>query len=218
MKPVSQAQADFCLRILYVLWIALGVLGLNYIPSLLIFAEDAAKTADAISQNQMLFRIGVAANVLMNIVFVFAAIFLYKLLSETNRDLAALMVILALIGVPIALLGEAASLMALKQINMPDQMMNLLGMHDNAYVMAGVFWGAWLFPLGFLVLDSGYFPKFIACAVLVGGLGHLLGAFAKIIVPNLVIAGTICEILTMGELVFALWLIIRGAKLSFSKA
>lgn len=213
MKPISNAHAAFSLRILYVLWIALGILGLNYIPSIMIFADDTTKTAVSISQNKLLFGFGISANVLMNLVFVFAALYLFKLLSQINKDLSAIMVILALISVPIALAGEASSLLAMKMVFRPEQMSILLGFHESAYVLASVFWGAWLFPLGFLVLDSGYFPKFIALAVLAGGLGHLMGAFAKIIIPEVAIAGNICEILTLGELIFALWLILIGPKI-----
>lgn len=213
MKPISNAHAAFSLRILYVLWIALGILGLNYIPALLVFADDAAKTAAAISQNKLLFSVGIAANVLMNIVFVFAALYLFKLLSKINADLANLMVILALISVPIALTGEAASLFAMKQIFRPEALTSLLRFHDATYVMAGVFWGAWLFPLGFLVLDSGYFPKFIGWSIIVGGFGHLSGSFAKILIPEISVASNVCEILTFGELIFALWLIFIGPKL-----
>ncbi len=173
MKPISNAHAAVSLRILYVLWIALGILGLNYIPSILIFAEDTAKTAVSISQNKLLFGFGISANVLMNLVFVFAALYLFKLLSQINWDLSAIMVILALISVPIALAGEASSLLAMKMVFRPEQMSILLGFHESAYVLASVFWGGLAVPAWFFGLGFGVFSQ-IYC---IGGFGWRVRAF-----------------------------------------
>jgi hypothetical protein len=35
----------------------------------------------------------------------------------------------------------------------------LAGMHHDGYLIALVFFGLWLLPLGYLVVRSGYFPK-----------------------------------------------------------
>ena len=86
--------------------------------------------------------------------------------------------------------------------------MNQLGL-----VIAFIFWGLWLFPLGSLAIKSGYFPKLIGYCLYIGGVGYLLGAFITILEPSLDVFYEITEILTIGEVLFILWFVIKGAKL-----
>ena len=95
----------------------------------------------------------------------------------------------------------------------PEQMMMFLNLNVQGIIVASIFWGLWLFPLGYLIYKSGYFPKFVGVAVIFGGIGYLLDSFMKIIFPVLDVS-VATSILTMGEMVFVLWIIFFGAKLN----
>ena len=123
------------------------------------------------------------------------------------------MVVLALVSVPIAMLNELNNVAALLLLKNPDQMMLFLNLHAQGVVIASIFWGLWLFPLGSLIYKSGYFPKIISMAVIIGGLGYTLDSFFKLFASSSSIILSLFEFMTFGEVVFLLWLVVRGAKL-----
>src|SRR5258708_3042074 len=79
---------------------------LVYVPSALIVPEDAAATASKIMASESLFRLGIASNLLSQICFVIVSLLLYQLFKPVNKNMAALMVILNLLGVPIVMFNE----------------------------------------------------------------------------------------------------------------
>jgi hypothetical protein len=96
-------------------------------------------------------------------------------------------------------------------------MMFFLNLNDQGILIASIFWGLWLFPLGYLIYKSGYFPKVIGIFVLIGGIGYTLGSFLKLLLPDSVVILSVLEIMTFGEVIFLIWLIIKGAKLPDTK-
>jgi hypothetical protein len=51
-------------------------------------------------------------------------------------------------------------------------------------LIAQVFFGLWLVPLGYLVYKSGLFPKWLAVLLILGGLCYLVDLLAAFLVPN----------------------------------
>jgi hypothetical protein len=124
------------------------------------------------------------------------------------------MLIFALVSVPIAMISTLGRIAALELAGNNNELMLLfLKLNDQGIIIASIFWGLWLFPLGNLIRQSGYFPKFIAPAVMFGGVGYFFGSFAQLIMANHEKIMPLFGILTLGEIVFIFWLIIKGAKL-----
>src|SRR5689334_1647811 len=86
--------------------IPLAPFSLVYVPSALIVPGDAAATASKILASESLFRFGIVSNLLSQICFVFVSLLLYQLLKPVNKNMALLMVILNLLGVPIVMFNE----------------------------------------------------------------------------------------------------------------
>jgi hypothetical protein len=72
-----------------------------YVPSTLIVSGDAAATANNIMANEMLFRLGIVGSLLVQIIQILVVLLLYKLLKPVNKNMAVLMVVFALVGIPI---------------------------------------------------------------------------------------------------------------------
>lgn len=212
MKPDLLKQASTTLRILYPIWAAVGIIGIVYIPSQLVVAGNAELTAHNIASNELLFRSGIAASLVTQLLFIVVVLVLYRFFELTNKTHALLMVILALVSVPISMLNSLNRVAALHQLNNPEQMMFFLNLNRDGITIASIFWGLWLFPLGYLIYKSGYFPKVIGIAVLIGGVGYTVGSFTKIIAPHMEGVIAISEYFTFGEIIWLLWLIIRGPK------
>ena len=184
MEKITQQKAANILRILYPVWLIFGMFSLLYVPSTLIVKADAEATASHIMSNEFLFRAGIAGSLITQLIFIFAVLFLYRLLEQVNKNHSLLMLIFALVSVPIAMLNELNNVAALLSLNNPEQMMFFLDLNARGIVIASIFWGLWLFPLGSLIYWSGYFPKLIGVAVLLGGVGYTLGSFTKLLFPG----------------------------------
>lgn len=210
---MEQKDALTGLRILYSIWMAAGIFSLMYVPSKII-TEDAAQTANNILSNGLLFRFGIASSLFAQLLFIFAVILLYHLFKSVSKMCILNMLIFSLVSVPIAMMSTLGQFAALRLAgNNNELMMLFLNLSNQGIVIASIFWGLWLFPLGNLIRQSGYFPKFIGPAVMIGGAGYFFGSFAQILLPDLEKILPIFEILTLGELVFIFWIIFRGAKL-----
>jgi hypothetical protein len=210
---MTQKEALKGLRILYPIWIVVGLFSLVYVPSKLI-TEDAARTASNILGNELLFRFSIAGSLFSQLLFIFAVILLYHLFKSVSKMCTMNMLIFALVSVPIVMISTLGQIAALELAGSNDVLMLLfLNLNKQGIIIASIFWGLWLFPLGNLIRQSGYFPKFIAPAVMLGGAGYFFGSFAQLIMVNPEKIMPLFQLLTLGELVFIFWLIIKGAKL-----
>ena len=213
MEKLSPQKAVHILRILYPIWMAFGIFSIVYIPSMLLVAGNAAETASKILANEFLFRAGIVGSLITQLIFIFVVLLLYKLFESVSKNHSLLMVVLALVSVPIAMLNELYNVAALLLLKNPDQMMFFLNLHAQGMVIASIFWGLWLFPLGSLIYKSSYFPKIIGIAVIIGGLGYALGSFSQLLAPSSKTIISLFEFMTFGEVIFLLWLVAKGTKL-----
>ena len=205
--------------LLYLLMTPLSILGIIYIPSLIVPGDPLA-TVDHILTHAMLFRLSMVSALLVQVIQIFVALLLYKILKSVNKDQAVLMVIFILVAVPIAMLNEvnnfAALLLAGGGGSLPGFTANqvhalvpmFLEFHKYGINIASIFWGLWLLPMGILVFKSGYLPKFLGVVLIVIGLGYLMDFVTFSLFPNFhFVVGTYTGFL---EILLPLWLLIKG--------
>jgi len=205
---------------LYLLLVPLGILGILYIPTTLFVSGDIAATISNIRANESLFRLGIVSAIAAQLVNIFVVLYLYKLLKPVNKGMAQLMVIFLLLGVPIAFLNELTHLAVLLLLNGADYLAVFtteqsqgmvaffLDLHQYGIFIAQVFWGLWLFPMGYLVYKSGYLPRIIGILLMIGCFGYLMDSFIFFFVPDFGI--TVSEFTFLGEVLLPLWLVIKG--------
>ncbi len=212
---ITQQQAVTALRILYPIWTVVGLFSIEYVLSTLIVSENAAATANNIIANELLFRMGIAGSLITQLIHILVVLILYQLFKSVNKNHSMLIVILGLVGVPISMLNELNKFAALKLLNNPNQMMLFLDLNAQGLFIAGLFWGLWLFPLGYLIYKSGYFPRILGALVVLAGFGYLLDSFMNILSPNLHATFLpVTNLMVMGEVVFMIWLVFKGAKIT----
>lgn len=201
---------------LYLIVVPLGIFGL--LTSGLIVPGDAATTAKNIMASELLFRLGIVSDLLATTVLILVVLVLYQLLKPVNKNMALLMVIFVLAGAPIAMLNKLNQLAALQilsgadylKVFTADQLQALallfLRLHDRGSNIAYIFWGLWLFPLGYLVFKSGFLPRILGVVLMLGCFGYLIDSFA-IFLGSRVGIGMFAA---LGQLLFILWLLIKG--------
>ena len=213
--------------LLYLGVVLTGLFSLLYVPNKLIDYENATLTFQNISKSEMLFRFGILSGLLCYTFFLFLSLVLYKLLKDVNKNMARLMVLLAIISVPMYFLNAQNELSILSLINNPDylkgfsleqlqsQVMLHILQYDNGMRLIHVFSGLWLFPFGFLVYKSNFLPKFFGILLMLGCLGYLINFTGRLLIPeysDLGISSIISLPASIGEIGICLWLLIIGAK------
>jgi len=88
-----------------------------------------------------------------------------------------------------------------------------LEMHGYGYAVAQIFFGLWLPPLGYPVLVSGYFPRWLGVLLMVGCAGYLAGIPFTCVIPGADIWATIVTLPALvAELSLIGWLLIKGVR------
>ena len=210
---------------LYLLMSIPAVFALIYVPNKLIVSGNATATANSIAASETLFRLGIAAELISQALFIFVALALYDALKGVNRRHATIMVVLILVSIPIAFLNELNAIAALAVARGADFLsvvekpqrdalaMLFVNLHSRGFDIAGIFWGLWLFPLGLLVYRSRFIPRFFGVWLALGGFAYLCLSLTAILWPqyrnNVFTYG---QPAFFGELAFMLWLVVKGAR------
>ena len=183
---------------------------------------SAAATADNIRASAGLFRAGFAADLVQTTFFLLTAMALYLLLRHVNELVARAMVVLVAVSVAIMSLNLLNQWIALRVATGQelgfgpggsDALTGLFAdMHHFGYLIAQMFFGLWLLPLGYLVVRSGWFPKALGVLLMVGAVGYVVDLFGRFLAPGP--AETIGPIVlapaAIGELSFVAWLLIKA--------
>ncbi len=204
--------------LLYLLANVPAPFALVFLPAQLIVRGDAATTASNILASESLFRLAIVGLLFNSIVNIFLVLALYQLLNVVNRNMASLMVIFMLVVVPIGMLNELNSLAVLQLLSgaeylnvfTTEQLQALmyffLRLHGQGLNIAQIFWGLWLFPMGYLIFPSGFLPRILGVLLMIGCFGYVIQSLLAFLGYNV----SIIFFTSWGELLLVLWLLIKG--------
>jgi hypothetical protein len=165
------------------------------------------------------------SDLLAAVFFLLSAWALYVLLKPVNKNLALLFLLLNLSGVAIQcinMLNQFATLLLLSGADtligsQADQLQALvmlfLNLHKNGFIIAQIFYGTWLFPLGYLVFKSGFFPRVLGILLIMDCFGILIAFFQFFLFPGyevITFPGLVVSLIA--EFSLTLWLLIKGVK------
>lgn len=194
----------------------------EYVRSSVRVPGDAAATAAGIAQHATLFRAGFAADLIDFTCFLGVGLVLYALLKPVNGPIAVSMLVINAVSVAMQALNMLNQLGALLVATDPaytagmgsaaahDLTLLLLDLQHQGYVIAQIFFGLYLLPLGYLVYRSGWFPRPLGVALMCGAGGYVAGVAANFIAPASSLPIYLALIGGLAELLFLLWLLARG--------
>ncbi len=188
----------------------------------LVVPADAAATVNNIIASEGLFRVAIAALLVVTFLDILVAWALYVLLRPVNATLARLVGWLRLaaatvFAVALANLLDVAQLVgsadgaALQPAQLQAQVMASIASFDNGWdsMSVGIF-GLHLLGLGYLLFRSADFPRFLGVLVVIAGGGYLADSFTRILVPDF---GFTFSVFTfVGEALLIVWLFYRAIK------
>lgn len=229
MKPEELSSTRRQARVtgfLYLLVVLTAPIGLLYVPGKLIVPGNATATADNIRASEGLLRLGIASELVHQVIFLFVVLALYHLLRAVDETQAKQMVILgALVSVPIVFVNVLNEIAALVLVSGADflsvferSQLDALAylfvrLHGQGITVVSIFWGLWLFPFGALVIRSRFIPRIFGVLLLVAGIANVVSAFATLVSPRYASFVTrVAGPLQLAELPIVFWLLIWGAR------
>ena len=187
----------------------------GFAASRVLVRDDVAATAANLVASEGLFRAGVAGGLLMMVAFLFYGLLLYRLLRPVDGSVARTMLALVLASVPLYMLNQVHQYGAFLSASggLEGQVELFLDVFRFGNLVAGIFFGLWLFPLGLLVYRSGFLPRVLGGALMVGTFGYLVLFVQAFLLPGT--EGTLWSnpflwATHLAELAFMLWLLVRG--------
>jgi Domain of unknown function (DUF4386) len=216
-------------RIAGFLYLLVGISGgfaEGFVEPKMYVAGNAAATAGNVLANPELVRIGVVADLLDQTVFVFLALVLYGLLNHVHKGVARAMVVLVAVAAGISCLNavfefeglrvatDSAYAAAFGAAGSNALVLLLLDSQHYGLLIAQIFFGLWLTPLGYLAYRSGLFPKALGVALMVGTLCYLVDVLALFLVPDFgqKIAGFIVIPSAIAEIWMVVYLLVLGVR------
>lgn len=214
-------------RIAGVLYLAIFVIYplSTAVRAMLVIPGDAAATAEGIRANETLFRVGMAGEASIFLIEIALAAVLYVLFRPVSRagSFAAALarvaegVVMAAGNVftsiaTLVAVGGAGYLAVFSAGQADALALFFQEANDSIVLVWGLFFALSLVLTGWLAYRSGFMPKLPGILLALAGLGYFVQSFGVLIAPAL--AGPL-EIVVIvlaipGELVFALWLLIKG--------
>lgn len=189
----------------------------------LVVPDNAAETVRNISTNRMLFVSAIFAYLTTFLCDVVAAWALYVLLKPVQESLSILTAWFRLVYTVIAIAALLNLLNVLRLLDNANHLTPLLPDQLPAFIMlslkafrgdfhfALVFFGVHLALLGYLVLKSHYIPGVLGILLIIAGLGYFLTSVRPYLFPDVNL--DFAEYTFYGELIFMLWLLIRGPRI-----
>ncbi len=196
---------------------ALGHIGLG----------DAEQIYGSITTSPWSFRLGLVTAFVSAFLFLMAAWGLYVLLRTVNKDLALLFLLLNVVGVAIQCASMLHLVSAMLTVDATDGPATLqpaqaeataqlaINVYRTGFVTAQLFFGTWLFPLGYLVLKSGFLPRILGILLILDGISEQIWFLQALLLPDypaITVPGTFVSF--VAEVGLALWLLIRGVKVT----
>lgn len=213
---------------LYLILILAGMFAVIFVRDKLIVSGDATATANNIIASPLLWRIGIAADLIMHVCDVPLMLIFYVLLRPVNRNLALLAVLFNLVQTAVLvanklnlmaalfLLGSADYLKAFEPHQLHALSYLSLKLHDYGFGVGLIFFGCECLVIGYLIFGSGYLPRTIGVMMQIAGLCYLTNSFALLLAPAFakMMFPAILVPAFIGELSLCLWLLVKGVNLS----
>ena len=209
----------------YVFALAPAVFAEFYVGGLV--SDNAVATAQSIITHETLYRIGIAANLLVFAVDVLLITSLYVVLERVNGRLALLAAFFRLMENTILVVAVLNDFYVLRLLGRGNYVSGLdpavaaalarvsIGAHGSAYGVALILFGFGSSVFGYLWLKSGYIPRPLAAFGLIASVWIGVCSFSFVVFPELT------RIITVGyyggpiflfELTIGLWLLFKSIR------
>jgi hypothetical protein len=190
----------------------------------LVTEGNAAQTATDIMASNGLFRLGILSLFLTVALDIVVAWALYHVFRPVNNGISMLAAWFRTAYAAVFMVGIGQLIGVLRLLGNDDYLRVFSGDQLHAQALLGfdsfndiwyaslVLFGLHLLVVGYLAYRSGYVPRFLGVLLGIAGLGYVIDSFGVVLSRG---SWTDVSFVTfIGELLFALWLVIWGRRIS----
>jgi hypothetical protein len=203
--------------LLYLSAVPFGPVALIYVPKTVhSLIASGGGTVD-LPRIDFLLRLGVAANMIEQVVIVLAALGLYYLFAPVSRSLGLVMLAFAVISAAMGCLNEGNWIAAARLLHglppgpIPSAVTADLGLRTAGITACELFWGLWLLPLAILVIRSGFVPRIVGILIGLAGIAYIADWFTMVLIPEVNLP---LDAVFSLELALPLWLAVMSVNAS----
>ncbi|NLP58089.1 DUF4386 domain-containing protein [Lutibacter sp. B1] len=188
-----------------------------------LITENPVLTANNIIDNRLLFTTSIFLHFITLICDVVVAWALYVFLKPVFKYLSLLTAWFRLIYAAMYLVAlvNLIKVLNLLDINKQSKLLDQTQFYDSITFYINSFhhewsfgliiFGIYLILLGYLVFKAEYVPKIFGILLIIAGFGYLINTLGLFLFPN--INTEFLLITFFGELIFMIWLLIKGSKI-----
>lgn len=200
-----------------------GMLGVLVIDPLLFDESNSAATLAHLQSHPELAHLRVALSLGLVFTQALTALWFGKLFRRINPVAGAGVALFGMVNATALLISSALLAAAVTVAGDPalapggDAAATVTLLHtldSQIGVAAGIFFGLWLIPMGWVALKRGRFPRALGWILVVGGGGYVAGAFIDLGLadaPSLLVDG-LPWLATVGEMWMLGYLLIKGIR------
>ena len=198
-----------------------------FVRGRLIFENNVQATAQSIIGHELLFRIGIAVDLVEMASIVVLLTGLFVILKAVNQNLALVAALWRLMEAVICVVMTLSSFAVLRVLSSDDYLRVIqsdhvysslawiyLGAHDDGYNVAEIFLGLGSTVFSYLWYKSRYIPRSLAVCGVFSSVLVAISTLAFVVSPGLADAvGLACYApIAIFELTLGLWLLFKGLK------
>ena len=209
---------------LYLIVIVAGAFHYGFVRSAMVVSGDSGATAANILKNELLYRSGFVAAIILLCCNVPLALIFYDLFKVVNQPLSALVAFFILVATaietanllnffaPLILLGGVRHLTAFNREQLESLAYVFLQLQAIGFNIAVVFFAFYDLSIGYLLFRSSFLPRILGVLMAISGLCYLTNSLATFLSPRF--ANHLVPYIQLpsgvAELSLCLWLLIIG--------
>jgi hypothetical protein len=175
----------------------------------LVVPASAARTSTNLTGHENLFRFGILNLYLVAALDVVVAWALYRVFKPVSKAVSRLA---AWLRIAYAATFVVAISQLVGALRLHGQVLQRINTFTNIWDAGLVLFGLNLVVLAYLAYRSGYVPKLLGVLLAIAGFGYVFDTVVRVLVRGA--TSDVSAITGMGEFVFALWLVIRGRRIT----
>jgi Domain of unknown function (DUF4386) len=163
-----------------------GVVGFLVLHPMVYVSGDPSKTMTNLSEHETLARLRLLAEFAIIVSQAVAAVYFFKLFKDINPIASWALAVWGTVNAGVIMISAIAMGGAINMANgalPPNEKLIVIQIFDqvikNAWGVGSLFFGLWLFPMGFIVVTSQRLPIWLGRVLIVGGAGYVASAFLK---------------------------------------
>jgi hypothetical protein len=204
--------------LLFLGMILFGIIAQVIRSNILVFGYNA-KPFEEIVGSSILLRLALMSDLVMMVFYLLTAWALYTQLKNINKSQSLLFLILTIVSVAIMSVNMLNHMAIIEITNADYVKTNDLimisqffkNLHRYGYLIAQIYFGLWLLPLGIIIIKSKIMPKYFGIMLIAATFGCLLEVIVTFLLPGKDFIAYPGLILGMvGEFSFCFWLLFKG--------